>query len=96
TNTYLDEAKADKFTAVAPYTKVTGGLFKFAAAEANGVNNYQVTFRLYDDNGTGGLPGTILASATVPISTIAGHVNADAYTPVQFSTPVNVSGSFYL
>jgi hypothetical protein len=96
TNQYLDSAKADRFTAVAPYTKVIGGLFKFAVAEANGLSNYQVTFRLYDDNGSGGFPGTVLASATVPLSTIIGHVNANAYTPVQFSTPVTVSGNFYL
>jgi hypothetical protein len=96
TNTYLDSAKADKFTAVAPYTKVKGGMFKFAVAEANGLNNYQVTFRLYDDNGIGGLPGTILASTTVPISTIAANVNSDAYTTVQFASPITVSGSFYL
>ena len=96
TNQYLDSAKADRFTAVAPYTKVSGGVFKFAAAEANGLSNYQVIFRLYDDNGAGGFPGTVLASATVPLSTIIGHVSANAYTPVQFSTPVTVSGNFYL
>jgi hypothetical protein len=96
TNQYLDSAKADRFTAVAPYTKVSGGLFKFAVAEANGLSNYQVTFRLYDDNGAGAFPGTVLASTTVPLSTIIGHVSANAYTPVQFSTPVTVSGNFYL
>jgi len=96
TNQYADSAKADKFTAVAPYTKVTGGLFKFAVAEANGVNNYQVTFRLYDDNGAGGFPGTVLATATVPLSTVIANVTANVYTSVQFASPVTVSGSFYL
>jgi PKD repeat protein len=96
TNTYNDQEKADKFTAVAPYTRVKGGFFKFAVANANGVSNHNVTFKLYDDDGTGGLPGTVLATTTVPLSTITASVNADAYTQVTFPTPITVSGSFYL
>jgi hypothetical protein len=96
TNTYLDSAKAERFTAASPFTIVKGGLFKFAIAEANGLNNYQVTFRLYDDNGAGGLPGTVLASATVPLSTISSHVNSNSYTSVLFSNSVTITGNFYL
>lgn len=96
TNTYNDQEKADKFTAVAPYTRVKGGFFKFAVANANGVNNHNVTFKLYDDDGAGGLPNTVLATTTVPLSTITANVTADAYTQVTFPTPVTVSGSFYL
>ncbi|MFN5318578.1 MAG: M43 family zinc metalloprotease [Bacteroidia bacterium] len=96
TNTYLDSAKAERFNAIAPFTRVLGGLFKFAIAEANGTNNYQVTFRLYDDNGTGGLPGSILASTTVPLSTISSNVNSNSYTSVLFSNPVTITGNFYL
>lgn len=94
TNQYADSAKADKFTATAPYTLVKGGLFKFGIAAANGNTNYQVTFRLYGDNG--GLPGAILGSTTVPISTIAANVAANAYTTVTFANPIAVTGNFYL
>jgi hypothetical protein len=96
TNTYLDSAKAERFTAASPFTIVKGGLFKFAVAEANGLNNYQVTFRLYDDNGAGGLPGTVLASTTVPLSTISNHVNSNSYTSVLFANSVTITGNFYL
>jgi PKD repeat protein len=96
TNSYRDSAKADKFTAVSPFTRVTGGFFKFSRAVANGNTNYQVTFRLYNSNGVGGLPGTILASTTVPIATISQHVSSGAYTQIQFPNPVIVSGNFYL
>ena len=96
TNQYLDSAKADKFTAAAPYTRVIGGLFKFAIAEAGSNPNYQVIFRLYDDNGTGGFPSTVLASATVPLSTIIANVNNNQYTSVTFNTPVTISGNFYM
>jgi PKD repeat protein len=96
TNVYLDREKAEKFTAVAPYTRVKGGLYKFAVANANGVNNHNVTFKLYDDNGAGGLPGTVLATTSLPLSTITASVNTDSYLQVTFPTPVTVSGSFYL
>jgi PKD repeat protein len=96
TNTYFDLEKAEKFTAVAPYVRVKGGFFKFAVAEANGVNNHNVTFKLYDNDGAGGLPGTVLATTSLPLSTITANVTADAYTQVTFATPVTVSGDFYL
>lgn len=96
TNTYNDSAKVDKFTATAPFTLVKGGFFKFADADLNGLGSYNVTFRLYDDNGTGGLPGTILASTTVPMSTVINSVTNDAYLQVQFPNAVAVSGAFYL
>lgn len=96
TNTYLDQEKAEKFTAVAPYVRVKGGFFKFAVANANGVVNHNVTFKLYDNDGAGGLPGTVLATTTVPLSTITANVTAAAYTQVTFATPVTVSGDFYL
>jgi PKD repeat protein len=96
TNSFLDSSKADKFTAVSPFNRVTGGFFKFSRAVANGNANYQVTFRLYSADGTGGLPGTVLSSTTVPISTISQHVSSGIYTQIQFPAPVIVSGNFYL
>ncbi len=96
TNTYNDSAKVDKFTAVSPFTRVRGGFFKFADADLNGLGSYNVTFRLYDDNGTGGLPGSILASTTVPMATVVNSVTNAAYLQVQFANPVTVSGAFYL
>jgi len=96
TNTYNDSTKADKFTAAAPFTVISGGLFGFFDAQNGGLTNYQVTFRLYDDNGAAQMPGTILASATVPIATIIANVADGAYTTVTFPTPVAVTGNFYL
>jgi len=96
TNVYNDRAKADRFSPVAPHTLVKGGLFRFSYADAGSVPNHQVTFRLYNSNGTGGLPNTVLATATLPISQIISDVNNNQYTTVTFPTPVAVTGDFYL
>jgi PKD repeat protein len=96
TNTYNDLVKVDKFSTSGNFTRLTGAMFGFSAAATNGVSNHQVTIKVYDDNGTGGLPNTVLGSTTVPFSTIVSNVAANQYTTVTFPTPINVSGSFYL
>lgn len=96
TNQYGDLAKADKFTVNGNFTQLTSALFGFSIAATNGVNNHNVTFKVYDDNGTNGLPGTVLGTATVPLSTIINNVNASSYTLVTFPSAITLSGSFYL
>jgi len=96
TNTYGDLVKVDKFATSGNFTRLSGALFGFSIAATNGVNNHQVTFKVYDDNGAGGLPNTVLGSTTLPFSTIVSNVTSNLYTTITFPTPINLSGSFYL
>ncbi|MEX1190124.1 MAG: PKD domain-containing protein, partial [Bacteroidia bacterium] len=57
---------------------------------------HQVTFKVWDNNGTGGLPNTVLGSATVPLSSIISDISNNLYTEVTFNTPITLSGDYYL
>lgn len=96
TNIYNDQAKADKFTVTNGYNILSNAWFGFSFADAGNVSNHQVTFKVWDDNGTGGLPGTVLGSATVPLSTIIDDVDGGFYTQVDFNNPINLDGDYYL
>lgn len=96
TNIYNDLAKADKFTVTNGYNILTNAWFGFSFADAGNVSNHQVTFKVWDDNGVGGLPGTVLGSATVPLSTIIDDVDGGFYTQVDFNTPIILDGDYYL
>ena len=96
TNTYGDLSKADKFTVSNGYNILTNAWFGFSFADAGSVINHQVTFKVWDDNGAGGLPGTVLGSTTLPLSTIISDVNAGFYTEIEFTNPITLSGSYYL
>ncbi|MDX1651385.1 MAG: T9SS type A sorting domain-containing protein [Brumimicrobium sp.] len=50
----------------------------------------QVIFTVYQNNT--GTPGTVLGTQTVPLS----DFTANTYTEVDFTTPVNVSGTFFV
>jgi PKD repeat protein len=96
TNVYNDLAKADKFTVSGGFNILSNAWFGFSVAEAGNAPNHQVVIKVWDDNGTGGLPGTVLGQTTVPISTIVTDVANNNYTQVTFANPITLSGSYYL
>jgi PKD repeat protein len=96
TNVYNDLAKADKFTISGGFNILTNAWFGFSVAEAGNAPNHQVVFKVWDDNGAGGLPGTVLATTTRPISAIATDVANGNYTEITFANPLTLSGSYYL
>ncbi len=91
-NSYGDKAKADKFTAPSGYSEIDKVDVEFTYHTGNA----SATLAVWDDNGTSGAPGTMLASTTVSSSTIVSDISGGNTTEFTFSTPVAVSGSFYV
>ncbi|MFN8309001.1 MAG: PKD domain-containing protein [Chitinophagales bacterium] len=97
-NSSGDIAKAEKFANAMPASyKVTGGLFAFGWAKTTNTGK-TITATVWDANGAGGAPGTVLGSKTIPISSIYTNVNGTPYslTPVTFTTPISVGANYYL
>lgn len=94
-NIYGDRAKADRFTSIAPYTHITGGVFYLSKAVDNGSPS-NVTFAVWNNTGTGGSPGaTPIATKTVPISSLNTGTTPNY---IYFNNPISVSGlaNFYV
>ncbi|MDX5443820.1 MAG: PKD domain-containing protein [Hymenobacteraceae bacterium] len=94
-NALNDKAKAEYFSNYVPFTHVTGAIIFFGrAAAANASSN--VTVAVWNNTGVNGSPGTIIASKTVPISTIVSDIAANRATTVSFTSPVTIPGNFYV
>ncbi len=50
-----------------------------------------IVLHVYDDNGPGGIPGTVLASETINIA----DINAGQWNEFDFTTPASVTGTFW-
>ncbi|CAN5638456.1 hypothetical protein BH11BAC2_BH11BAC2_07930 [soil metagenome] len=94
-NNYGDISKADKFTITGVNKAVTGVLIYFGIGTSSGTGQ-TADVTVWDDNGTGGLPNTVLG--TQPISYDSIVVSATNLTPVYVSFPsgVPVSGNVYV
>lgn len=88
TNYYDDRAKADLFTGQAGDT-VKGAIILFGKAYP-GATNASVDVKVWD--GTSGSPGSVLGSQSVLIS----QLSTTQPSLIMFSTPVVVSGDFFL
>ncbi len=84
----------------AGYNYVTGGLVYFVFANSSNASHlaWNVVFKLYDDAGTGGLPGNIIDSATLTLGQIHADVLAGKLTEFKFAAPVALPASkkFYI
>lgn len=94
TNSYHDLAKAEKYTNVngRPITSV---LLGFVYARSAGATD-SVTVNVWDANGTNGLPGTVLGTAKVAMSTVMTNVANSRFTQANFSCPVATGSTFYV
>jgi hypothetical protein len=95
TNSYLDVAKADKYSNYPAGYRVTGAYLGFAYAYATNGNN-TITVRVWNSAGAGGTPGAVLGSQTINYSTIVNNINAQQASFVTFPSPIVVSGPYYL
>ncbi len=86
-NSYDDRAKADYFTATAG-DSVTSAILYFGKAYAGSVNS-SINVSVW--NGTGGTPGAVLGTVTIPVS----QLSTTQPVPVNFSPAVAVSGNFF-
>ncbi len=94
-NGYGDLGKSELYTNTTT-AQVTGAVFYFAHAHTNTPATAHITAGVWNANGTGGRPGTLLATQNVLISTIATDVTNQVLTQVTFATPPTVTGDFYI
>lgn len=94
-NSYGDIAKADYFSTYSPYTILNGAYFWFYVATDLG-STTNITFNVYNNGGTGGAPGTVIGTATVPLATIVSNTNSSLMTGVAFSPAITIPGPFYV
>ncbi|MFC2100270.1 PKD domain-containing protein [Bacteroidota bacterium] len=88
-------AKAEYFTNFTPYSLLYGILFDFAVASTPASSTLMITVVVWNNNGSGGKPGSIAASTTISLSSIVTDVGLGNMTYVPFSNPVAISGAFY-
>lgn len=91
-NGYGDLAKADFFVNANPGEDISSVIMFFSVAKfASAASTIDVN--VWDANGTGGTPGTILASETVAINSLP-----TGGTPVEinFSSPAAPAGNYYV
>lgn len=93
-NSFTDASKAEQFTAAGTQEINQAILFFGAASFASASSSVDVS--IWDDNGTGGAPGTVLATETVLLSDISLDVTNGDPTIVDFTTPPTVTGTFYV
>ncbi|MFH1121933.1 MAG: T9SS type A sorting domain-containing protein [Bacteroidota bacterium] len=92
-NNFNDKAKAEYFGSFEAGTTISGLIADFAVAKNS--SNPQVTFAIWNNQGTNGKPGAIIATATKPLSSIVADVNGQHFTTVTFNEPCTVTGPFY-
>lgn len=101
-NNYNITRWAEYYSNYAPNTHIQGGMFYFTRGKIGNNPNSSVKVVLWNANGPGGAPGTVMASQIVPLQTIVNNANpappATGFIPTQvfFDNPVAISGNFYL
>ncbi len=88
-NNYDDLAKAEYFAALPNGEQVVSADFLFLEADGNA--NAPVVFNVWDNTGTNGKPGTVIATETVTI----GDITVNEWFRVDFSD-VTISGPIYI
>lgn len=92
-NSFGDIAKAEFYNYSGPATQLTGIIYGFGrGAAASPASVIQVT--VWDDNA--GVPGAILGTQPLPLSLIAASVTAGLPVPVTLTTPINITGPYYI
>jgi hypothetical protein len=95
-NSYGDIVKAEFFQPEEPNKRVYAALFDFGFISVASGQNPLVDFKIWDDQGSGGYPGNVLGTASIPINQIFDDVVAGNTTRVDFDPPVDISGDFYI
>lgn len=95
-NSYGDLAKADFFDVPREGKVLYKGLFEFGYVSIASGQDPGIEFQVWDNQGDGGLPGSVIGSTTIPISQIFDDVVNEQITEVTFDPPVDINGPFYL
>lgn len=94
-NGFGDTSKAELIGNALIGSPVSGVLMDFAVAKFSNTSK-SIRVKVWNNNGTGGLPGTVLATQTVTISSIAADIAANRLTYVAFSSPATPAGDYYI
>jgi len=96
TNSFLDKAKADKYTA-ASNLQVKGLWIYFGYLYTPGSGSSTVTYKVWNNNGLGGAPNSTLGSQTTTTLNIYNNLilNPAQPTYVQFPNYISQNGAFY-
>lgn len=93
-NSFKDKAKAEYYSTFETGSSITGIIAEFAIARSN--SNPNITFGIWDNTGTNGKPGALVASATKPLASIVTDAQNEQLTTVTFSEPWSVTGPYYV
>ncbi|MFK7926281.1 MAG: S8 family serine peptidase, partial [Bacteroidia bacterium] len=94
-NSFSDQSKAEYFSNDRNKSYLTALDLAFGKAVSNNPNASKVKITVWDNNGTDGKPGSILATAQISFSKIQADITAAQATQIIFSSPVAISGGFY-
>jgi len=98
-NSRGDLAKSSYFNVEEGNGELMGGLFYFAKKAANFATDPPIVFKVWDNDGPGNTPGTVLDSTTIPLSQILIDEFGTGVYPATvpfFDEWVSVDGGFYL
>lgn len=94
-NDYLDISKAEKYFGVASNSVIDGVYISFGVATAsNSTNTFPV--KVWDNDGAGGLPLTVLGTATATYADAAADASNLVPTYIDFNPDIAVSGDIYI
>ncbi|HEX8332006.1 MAG TPA: M43 family zinc metalloprotease [Segetibacter sp.] len=88
-NSYLDKSKAEKFNYTGPALKVDKLVYFFGVAKGTG----SITATVWQGNGAGGTPGTVLYSQAKRIDSLK---TGGAATVITLPNLLTINGSFYV
>lgn len=93
-NSFGDISKAEEFSNTAN-ALVNGAFLLFGVADYANANS-TITAVVWNSDGPGGEPGTVLASETLNIIDIAADVATLDFTYVAFNPPAAVTGNYFI
>jgi len=95
-NSYGDLTKADYFEPDETGKVLYKGFFDFAFISKQSGMDPEIVFKVWNNSGSGGYPGTAIGSSSLLLSQIFDDVVAQRITEVVFDPPVTINGPFYL
>ncbi|MCX7954764.1 MAG: T9SS type A sorting domain-containing protein [Bacteroidales bacterium] len=93
-NVWQDKAKANYYNTYDVNKKITSVILYFGVATGN--NSTVIPVRVWNNAGTNGTPGSVIATVNTTIGTIKTDVQNQNPTIVTYAPPVTVSTPFYV
>lgn len=95
-NSYGDLAKASYFSSFEPQSSLIGGIFEFAVAKRSLASDQPIKFKVWENNGAGGSPGTLITQQEVLLSQLAEEVSFGWPSVVFFTEPPAIANPFFM